>query len=105
MQKAISQGLTDFFKEAGKISIEIHVQELGSFILLRENIENVTDNWFTSSKYDASDIEMADQEGAVLKLTNVYQKNPSYINNEKNYKYNLLYEKIYIASNKIIAYF
>ena len=103
--KAKSQALLHFFATSKKNSVEICVDGLGWLIVLRENIEIVADNWFTSSKYLASTVEAMDQEGAVIRLTNVYKINASFIENANNVKYNLTFDEIYICSDKITAYF
>jgi len=103
--KSKSEKILEFFNKSGKVPVEIYVQDLGWLIVLREEIENVTDNWFTSNKFIASLVEKADEEGAVLKLTNVYKMNASFADNEKNLKYNLTFDEIYISTDKVVAYF
>ncbi len=94
--KIKSDKIIGYFGDTIKVPMEIFIQDLGWIIILREEVENVTDNWFISSKYNASTIEKVDVEGQVLKLTNVYKANASFADNEKNLKYNLTFDDIYI---------
>lgn len=103
--KIKSDKIISYFGDTTKVPLEIFIQDLGWIIILREEVENVTDNWFTSSKYNASTIEEVDGEGQVLKLTNVYKANASFVDNEKNLKYNLTFDEIYISTDKVVAYF
>lgn len=102
--KVTSKNILEFFKESEKASMEIYVQDLGWIVLLRDEIENVTDNWFTSSKYLASTMKCLNDEGTVLELHNVYKVNSYFEDNVKNLKYNLAFDKIHIITKKIIAY-
>ena len=55
--KIKSDKIIGYFGDTIKVPMEIFIQDLGWIIILREEVENVTDNWFISSKYNASTIE------------------------------------------------
>ena len=84
-------------------SIEIYVAELGWLILLRENIELVSDNWFSSAKYIASELVASGDSGAIM-CKNIYKVNVSHAENANNPKYNLLYNDLTIFVDNIIAF-
>jgi len=82
--------------------MEIYVNEIGWLILLLEDVEVVTDNWFTSSKYNKSEIEN-DESGAFLTIKNVYVRNQASVHTENNPIYNLIFNEIKIFTDKIVA--
>lgn len=94
--------LRDEKLEAQSQVMEIYVQELGWLILLLDDVEVVTDNWFTSTKYSQSQI-VHDEDGAFLTVKNVYVKNIASLHTENNPKYNLIFDEIKIFTDKIIA--
>lgn len=82
--------------------MEIYVDEIGWLILLLEDVEVVTDNWFTSSKYNKSEIE-CDDSGVVMTIKNVYVRNQASVHTENNPIYNLIFNEIRIFTDKIVA--
>jgi hypothetical protein len=96
--------LRQHFMQSDQPAIELFVVGMGWLVLLRENIEIVSDNWFASSKYLASEILITDDAPAVLNCKNVYQVNLSYTDNPNNVKYNLLFEKLSIFVDQIVAF-
>ncbi len=82
--------------------MEIYVQEIGWLILLLDDVEVVTDNWFTSTKYNQSEI-IYDDNGVFLTVKHVYVKNKASVHTENNPKYNLIFDDIKIFTDKIIA--
>ncbi|MBS7527413.1 hypothetical protein KHM83_12080 [Fusibacter paucivorans] len=103
-QTSKAQILRQHFINSDLPSIELFVAGMGWLVLLRENIEIVSDNWFASSKYIASEILVPDDAPTVLKCKNVYQVNLSYTDNPNNVKYNLLFEELSIFVDQIIAF-
>lgn len=92
------------FKASNSTTLEICVQDLGWLILLKEDIELVSDNWFSSAKYAASEIKPLG-EACAIECKNIYKVNVSHVENAYNPKYNLLYNTLTIYMDKIIAFF
>ncbi|MCH4891387.1 hypothetical protein EZV73_27700 [Acidaminobacter sp. JC074] len=86
----------------GEQAMEVYVHEIGWLVLLLEDVEVVTDNWFTSNRYIKSDI-LSDDEGVSVTIKNVYVKNKASVHTESNPKYNLMFDKIMLFSDQIIA--
>lgn len=103
--KAIANALINYFNNSTKTIVEIYVDGLGWLIILTENIEIVSDNWFASTKYNRSTAELLSDDSAIVKLTNVYKLNSSFVENANNVKYNLMFDEIYICTEKISAFF
>lgn len=82
--------------------MELYVQEIGWIVLLLDDVEVVTDNWFTSTKYNQSEI-VYDDGGIFLTVKHVYVKNKASVHTENNPKYNLIFDEIKIFTDKIIA--
>ncbi|MBN2899856.1 MAG: hypothetical protein JXO44_13895 [Clostridia bacterium] len=82
--------------------MEIFVSELGWLVLLLDDVEVVTDNWFTSTKYNQSQF-LHDENGVFLTLRNVYVKNQASDHTENNPRYNLIFDEITLFTDKIIA--
>ena len=82
--------------------MEIFVQEIGWLVLLLDDVEVVTDNWFTSNKYNKSEI-VYDDDGVFLTVKNVYVKNKASVHTVNNPTYNLIFDDIKIFTDKIIA--
>ncbi len=88
--------------EAQEQVMEVYIHELGWLVFLLDDVEVVTDNWFTSTKYSQS--EMIYNEDAVyLTVKNVYVKNKASVHTENNPKYNLIFDEIKIFTDHIIA--
>lgn len=92
----------DYFNTTEKTIVEFFVEGLGWLIILKENIEIVSDNWFASSMFLAS--ECAIENPATLALKNVYRLNTTFNENANNVKYNLVFDKILLFADKIVAY-
>jgi len=86
----------------GEQAMEIYVHEIGWLVLLLEDVEVVTDNWFTSNRYIKSHIT-TDEMGVSIDIENVYVKNKASLHTESNPKYNLMFDKIMLFSDQIIA--
>jgi len=82
--------------------MELYVHEIGWLVLLLEDVEVVTDNWFTSTKYVKSEFDCED-DGTFINIKNVYVENKTSIHTGSNPKYNLLFEEIMLFSDQIIA--
>lgn len=92
----------DFFNTTEKTTVEFFVEGLGWLIILKENIEIVSDNWFASSMFLASECTI--ENIATLSLKNVYRLNTTFNENANNVKYNLVFDKILLFADKIVAY-
>lgn len=104
--KAINEktkAFIDYFNTTTKSQVEFFVEGLGWLVVLKENIEIVSDNWFASSKYLVSSI--GTENSSLLTLTNVYQKNSPLIENANNVKYNVIFDEVCIFSDKIVAFY
>jgi len=95
----------DYVNNSSKNEIEFYVEGLGWLIVLKENIEIVTDNWFASTKYLASTIEVVDENSKLILFSNIYKHNSSFIENVNNTQYSLWFDEINIFANKIVAFF
>lgn len=82
--------------------MELYIQEIGWIVLLLDDVEVVTDNWFTSTKYNQSKI-IYDDNAVYLTVKYVYVKNKASVHTENNPKYNLIFDEIQIFTDKIIA--
>jgi hypothetical protein len=82
--------------------MEIYVKEIGWLVLLLDDVEVVTDNWFTSTKYSQTSIEH-DESSVYVTLKNVYVKNQASLHTDSNPKYNLIFDEIMIFADHIIA--
>ncbi len=102
---AKAKALLKYFDTTEKGVVEIYSEGLGWLIVLTNNIEIVSDNWFASTKYSSSELELVDEEAALLKLTNVYKLNSSFVENANNVKYNLMFDEIHLYADKISAFF
>ncbi|MGX8797902.1 hypothetical protein ACR6HW_17865 [Fusibacter sp. JL298sf-3] len=102
--KATSHVFLSFIKESPKNHIEFYVDGLGWLILLKENIEIVSDNWFTSTKYSESKYAVHPDNEQIIVLENIYRLNPPFVENENNVKYNLHYNQLHINADKIVAF-
>jgi hypothetical protein len=100
-----TQLLHQHFLQSEQPYIELFVMGLGWLVLLRENIEIVSDNWFASSKYIASEVLVTENAPTVLKCKNIYQMNVSYTDNPNNAKYNLLFDELSIFVDQIVAFY
>lgn len=94
----------DYINQSPSTHVELFVEGLGWLILLKESIEIVSDNWFTSTKFIASQYKLVEGTEDIIELKNVYRVNASHIENDNNVKYNLHYETLNINAKKIIAY-
>lgn len=95
----------DYFNNTGRSSVEVLVDGIGWLILLKENIEIVSDNWFASTKYSASTVKILEPEtSSLVCFTNIYQKNLTFTENANNVKYNMLFDEICIFIDKIVAF-
>ncbi len=103
--KAKAEALINYFKDTKREMVEIHVDGLGWLIILKENIEIVSDNWFASTKYNSSTAMIIDAESSLIRLTNVYKLNSSFVENANNVKYNLMFDDICIFIDKVSAFF
>lgn len=97
-----SKAFLDYFNATESTTVEFFVDGLGWLIILKENIEIVSDNWFASSMFLAS--ECAIENPATLSLKNVYRLNTTFNENANNVKYNLVFDKILLFADKIVAY-
>ena len=96
----------DYFNNTPNSSVELLVDGLGWLIILKDNIEIVSDNWFASTKYLSSTCDVANSASpCVLHFKNVYKKNATFIDNSNNLKYNLIFDELNIFVDKIVAYF
>ena len=96
----------DYFNNTSRVSIEFLVDGIGWLVILKENIEIVSDNWFASSKFISSTCRTLDSEtSSLLCFTNVYQKNASFIENANNVKYNMVFDEICVFVDKIVAFY
>lgn len=102
---AKAEALIQYFKDSKKEMVEIYVDGLGWLIILKENIEIVSDNWFASTKYNSSTAEIINAEASLIRLTNVYRLNSSFVENANNVKYNLMFDEICIYADKVSAFF
>ncbi|MBM7560520.1 hypothetical protein [Fusibacter tunisiensis] len=93
-----------YYSETDKNTIEFYVEGLGWMILLKENIEIVSDNWFSSMKFTASEISLNEEETNLIIIKNVYRANSSFIDNENNVKYNLHFDVLHLYADKIVAF-
>jgi hypothetical protein len=82
--------------------MEIYVKEIGWLVLLLDDVEVVTDNWFSSTKYNHSQFQY-DDSGISLRIKNVYIKNVASIHTDSNPTYNLIFDEINIFTDQIIA--
>jgi hypothetical protein len=82
--------------------MEIYIQEIGWLVLLLDDVEVVTDNWFTSTKYNQSQI-ICDENGAGLTIKNVYVKNQASVHTDNNPQYNLIFDEIKIFTDHVVA--
>lgn len=82
--------------------MELYIKEIGWLVLLLDDVEVVTDNWFTSTKYNQSEI-ICDENGVSLTIKHVYIKNKASIHTDSNPKYNLIFDEITIFTDHIIA--
>lgn len=103
-QKEKGQIFLDFINNTSKTHIEFYVDGLGWLILLKENIEIVSDNWFTSTKFVASKFDLHDNNPHAIELVNVYRFNPSFVENDNNVKYNLHFDHLIVFADKITAF-
>ncbi|MBF4691648.1 hypothetical protein [Fusibacter ferrireducens] len=103
--KAKAESLIEYFNNTNREMVEIYVEGIGWLIILKENIEIVSDNWFASTKYNSSTIEIFNSESSLMRLTNVYKLNSSFVENANNVKYNLMFEDICIFIDKVSAFF
>jgi hypothetical protein len=97
-----TKAFLDFFIATDRTTVEFYVEGLGWLIILKENIEVVSDNWFASSMFLASECTM--ENVATLSLKNVYRLNTTFNENANNVKYNLVFDKILLFADKIVAY-
>ncbi len=95
----------EYLQQTENSHIEFFVEGIGWLIILKENIEIVSDNWFASTKYLASSVELIDEVVGVIKFSNVYTLNTTFTENKNNTKYNLMFDEINIFANKIVAFF
>lgn len=103
--KAKAEALIEYFENTKKEMVEIYVDGIGWLIILKENIEIVSDNWFASTKYNSSTAEIVNAESSLMRLTNVYKLNSSFVENANNVKYNLMFDDICIFIDKVSAFF
>lgn len=82
--------------------MELYIKEIGWLVLLLDDVEVVTDNWFTSTKYNQSEI-IGDENGVSLTIKHVYIKNKASIHTDSNPQYNLIFDEITIFTDHIIA--
>jgi len=82
--------------------MELYVQEIGWLVLLLDDVEVVTDNWFTSTKYSRSEL-IYDDTSIFLTVKNVYIKNVASVHTDSNPKYNLIFDEIKLFTDQIIA--
>ena len=83
-------------------AMEIYIQEIGWLVLLLDDVEVVTDNWFTSTKYNQSQI-ICDENSASLTIKNVYVKNQASVHTDSNPQYNLIFDEIKIFTDHVVA--
>jgi len=96
----------DYFNNTTRITVEFYVDGIGWLIILKENIEIVSDNWFASSKFLASTCRPLDSDTSTLIcFTNVYRKNPTFVENANNVKYNMLFDELCVFVDKIVAFY
>jgi len=100
-----AETILNYFKTCTNPTIEIYVEGIGWLILMRDNIEIVSDNWFSSTKFIASEIEISEETPAIISCKNVYKKNATYNENANNSKYNLHFDVLNIFTDQIVAYF
>lgn len=103
-QKIKSEAFIAFIEKTEKNHIEFYVEGLGWLILLKDNIEIVSDNWFTSTKFIASSYTLDETFKNLILFKNIYRINPSFIENENNVKYNLHFNELNVFADKIIAF-
>ena len=94
----------DHIHKTQNTSVEFYVEGLGWLILLKDNIEIVSDNWFASTKYLKSSYESVADNTELLDLTNVYVTNASFVENANNVKYNMLFDHLFLDAGKIVAF-
>lgn len=95
----------DYFNNTSRTTVEFLVDGIGWLVVLKENIEIVSDNWFASTKYTSSTCKILEPDTAsLICFTNVYQKNSTFIENNNNVKYNLLFDEICVFVDKIVAF-
>lgn len=97
-----AKAFLDYFNATERTTVEFFVEGLGWLIIIKENIEIVSDNWFASSMFLASSCTV--ENPVALTLTNVYRLNTTFNENANNVKYNLLFDKILLFADKIVAY-
>ena len=85
--------------------LHIYVQEIGWITLILDELEIVTDNWYTSAKYSKSEIFYDTNLGLFITVKNAYKKNIFATENKNNQIYNLAFNEIDIFVDKIIAYY
>lgn len=96
----------DYFNNTSRPSVDFLVDGIGWLVILKENIEIVSDNWFASSKYTASVCKAMDPEtSSLLCLENVYKKNSTLTENVNNVKYNLVFDEICLFVDRIVAFY
>ena len=107
--KAINEktnAFIDYFNHTPRTQVDFLVDGIGWLVILKENIEIVSDNWFASSKYLVSTCKsLAPETSCLLCLTNVYQKNNTMIENTNNVKYNVIFDEVCIYTDKIVAFY
>lgn len=104
--KAINEktnAFIDYFNRTPRTQVEFFVDGLGWLVILKENIEIVSDNWFASSKYLVSTCKA--ETSCLICLSNVYQKNNTLIENANNVKYNVVFDEVFIDTDKIVAFY
>lgn len=94
----------EFIQNSPKNHVEFFIDGLGWLILLKENIEIVSDNWFTSTKFNASTYQIHPSTKELMVFTNIYRLNPSFAENENNVKYNLHYNDLNVFVDQIVAF-
>lgn len=96
----------DYYTNTNRQYVEFLVDGIGWLIVLKENIEIVSDNWFASTKYLASSCKSLESErSSLLCFTNVYQKNAAIMEHSNNVKYNLVFDEICIFADRIVAFY
>lgn len=103
-KKNKAEAFLAFVENSPKNHVEFYVEGLGWLIVLKENIEIVSDNWFTSTKYNASSYGIHEENTNLLVFKNIYRINPSFIENDNNVKYNLHFNELNVFVDRIIAF-
>ena len=103
-KKSKGEVFIDFIQNTTKNYVEFYVEGSGWLIYLRENIEIVSDNWFSSTKFVASKHNLLNENPDVIFFENLYRINASFIENENNVKYNLHFNTLNVFADKITAF-